>query len=106
MPAIAKGEIKPETGATAPQVTVQTSALVDDFGAMYYEVDEEAVSIYFGMGNEDSIHVGFTDQSLLNLAQLVNQAVAAMLRARGIPIPAYTGQEQSSTCDDQRRTSL
>jgi hypothetical protein len=49
------------------------------------------------MGNDDSIQIGFTDQSLLNLARLVNQAVCAMLRARGIPIPAYIGQEQVSS---------
>jgi hypothetical protein len=97
MSAIAKGEIKPEAGDTTPQVTVRASALVDDFGAMFYEVDECSVSIYFGMGNDDSIQVGFTDQSLLNLARLVNRAVCAMLRARGIPIPAYIGQEQVSS---------
>jgi hypothetical protein len=94
---IAEGRIKPEAVDTSPQVTVQTSALVDDFGVMWYEVYDENVSIYFGAGNDDDIHVSFTDQSLMNLAKLVNQAVCAMLRARGIPVPAYIGQEQATT---------
>jgi hypothetical protein len=93
---VAKGSIEPEVPTNKPQVTVQTSALVDDLGAMTYQVYDESVSIFFGRGNDDSIHIGFTDQSLLNLAQLVNRAVCAMLQARGIPIPAYIGKEQSS----------
>lgn len=94
----ARGEIRPETAGDRAQVTVQTSALVDDFGAMYYEVNDDAVEIYFGLNdsNDDSIHVAFTDQAVMNLARLVNQAVCAMLRARGIPIPPWIGQEQTN----------
>lgn len=94
MPALAEGEIKPEPNTTAPQVTVSMSALVDDFGAMYYAVHEENVSIYVGVGNDEDIHIAFTDQSMLNLARLVNQAACAMLSARGIPVPVYIGQRQ------------
>lgn len=96
MEAIAKGCIEPDGAVKTPQVTVQTSALVDDFGAMFYEVDEESTSIYFGRGNDDNIHVGFTDQSLLNLARLANEATCAMLRARGIPVPDWVGQKQAN----------
>lgn len=98
MPVTAEGQIKPETASERPQVTVQTSAFVDDFGAMYYEVNEDATSFYFGLSdsNDDSIHVAFTDQAMTNLARLVNQAVCAMLRARGIPVPPWIGQEQST----------
>jgi hypothetical protein len=67
-------------------VTVQTSALVDDLGAMHFEVHDEGVSFYFG-DNGDSIHIGFTDQSLLNLARFVNRAIRATLEARCIPGP-------------------
>lgn len=92
MPALAEGAIKPDAVVDGPQVTVQTSALVDDFCPMYYEVYADNISFFFG-ANDDNIHIGFTDQSLLNLARLANQAVCAMLRARGIPVPPYIGQE-------------
>lgn len=95
MSAIATGSIEPDVVVEAPQVTVQTSAFVDDFAAMRYEVHEENISIYFCIGNDDNIHVGFADQSLLNLARLVNEAACAMLRARGIPIPEHIGQAQT-----------
>jgi hypothetical protein len=98
MSALAEGEIRPETAGARPQVTVQTSAFVDDFGAMYYEVNDDATVFYFGLNdsNDDSIHVALTDQAVMNLARLVNQAVCAMLRTRGIPIPPWIGQEQSN----------
>jgi hypothetical protein len=97
MTAIANGEITPEVVVDAAPVTVSMSALVDDLCSMRYAVHPEGVSIYFGAGNDDSIHVGFTDQSVINLARLVNQAVCAMLRARGIPVPADIGQAQSGS---------
>ena len=79
------GSIEPDPTTGRSQVTVQTSALVDDFGAMYFEVYDENISFYFGK-NDDAIHIAFTDQSLMNLARLVNQAVRATLNARGIPV--------------------
>lgn len=91
---IGHGAIEPVATVEAPQVTVQTSALVDDFGAMSYEIYDVSVSLFFG-NKDDNIHVAFTDQSLLNLARLVNQAVCAMLRARGIPVPTWVGQQHS-----------
>jgi hypothetical protein len=97
MPPIVKGSIKPDVIVAQEQVTVQTSALVDDFAAMSYAIYIESTSIYFGRENGANLHVSFTDQSLLNLARLVNQAVCAMLQARGVPVPAYIGQEQAHT---------
>lgn len=91
--ALAHGEIKPAPVATEPQVSVQASAFVDDFGAISYQVYDENVSLYFG-GLSDNFQVGFTDQSLLNLARLVNQAACAMLCARGIPVPTWIGQRR------------
>lgn len=88
-----RGSIEPEMTVEKVQVAVSTSVLVDDFGVMSYEVRNEGVSFFFGMGNDDRMHVGFTDRSLLNLARLVNQAVCATLRVRGIPVPEYVGQE-------------
>ncbi|HEX5116284.1 MAG TPA: hypothetical protein VFW65_13900 [Pseudonocardiaceae bacterium] len=95
MTTMSNGEITPEPVADAAPVTVSMSALVDDVCSMRYAVNPEGVSVYFGAGNDDSIHIGFTDQSVMNLARLVNQAVCAMLRARGIPVPADIGQGQS-----------
>lgn len=89
---IAHGAIEPEAVVDASQVTVQASAFVDDFGAIRYEIYDVSVSLYFG-NRDDNIHIGFTDQSLLNLARLVNQAACAMLRARGIPVPTWVGQQ-------------
>jgi hypothetical protein len=89
------GSIEPEPAEGRPQVTVQTSALVDDFGAMYFEVHDEEISFYFGK-NDDSIHIGFTDQSLLNLARLVNRAVKATVEARAIAIPGHVNDVPNS----------
>lgn len=90
-PSTKHGSIEPEPMVGRPQVTVQTSALVDDFGAMSFEVHQDNISFYFGK-NDDSIHIGFTDQSLMNLAMLVNRAVRATLDARGIPITDQASQ--------------
>jgi hypothetical protein len=92
---MAQGEITPEVAVDAAQVTVSMSALVDDLCSLRYVVQPDGVSIYFGEGNDDSIHIAFTDQSITNLARLANQAVCAMLRARGIPVPVDIGQEQA-----------
>jgi hypothetical protein len=79
-----QGSIEPDVMVNQPQVTVQTSAFVDDLGAMYYEVCGDRVSFFFGR-QDDNIHIAFTDLSLMNLARLANRAVCAMLRERGIP---------------------
>lgn len=86
----AHGSIESGPMPGQPQVTVQTSALVDDFGTMYFEVQNESISFYFGE-NADSIHISFTDQSLPNLARLVNRAIKATLEARAITIPDHIG---------------
>jgi hypothetical protein len=84
-PSATHGSIQPEPMIGEQQVTVQISALVDDFGAIHFEVYKENISFYFGT-NADAIHIAFTDQSLMNLAKLVNHAVRATLSARGIPV--------------------
>lgn len=80
------GSIEPEPTAGQPHVIVQTSALVDDFGAMYFEVYNETISLYFGK-NAEEIHISFTDQALLNLARLLNEAIRATMEARAVTIP-------------------
>ena len=87
-----EGSIEPKPRPEDRQVTVQMSGFVDDFCPMYYDVLNEDVCISFGKGRAEDLSVTFTDQALLNLALLVNEAVCATLRARGIPIPAYVGQ--------------
>src|SRR5262245_18670480 len=89
-----QSSMEPEAMVEQPQVTVQTSAFVDDLGAMQYEVYEDRVSFFFGR-QDDNIHIAFTDLSLMNLARLVNRAVCATLRERGIPVPEWVGQDQS-----------
>ena len=79
------GSIEPEPVDRRPQVTVQTSALVDDLGAMYFQVYDDEISFYFGE-KDDQILITFTDRSLMNLAVLVNRAVRATLEARGVPM--------------------
>jgi hypothetical protein len=74
-------------------VTVQASAYVDEFGAMSYQVYSKDVSLFFGKKGEE-LHIGFTDESLMNLARLVNHAVCATLRARGISELDWICQEQ------------
>jgi hypothetical protein len=96
MPAIASGSIEPEPSGSGSQVTVHTSAYVDDFGIMHYAIYDDGVSIFFGRHGEE-IDIGLTDKAMMNLALLVNRAVCVMLRARGIPVPVWTGQEQAAT---------
>lgn len=97
---ITQGSIEPEPMVEQPQVTVETSAFVDDFGAMYYEVYEDRVSFFFGK-QADNIHIAFTNQALLNLAQLVNRATCATLRAQGIPVQECIDQKAPTVQPDR-----
>lgn len=87
-----RGSIEPAPALGHSHITVQTSALVDDLGAMYFEVYAEDISFYFGK-NDHCIHISFTERSLLNLARLVDRAVKATLDARTITIPDHVNDD-------------
>jgi hypothetical protein len=67
-------------------LSIDATAQVADDCPMSCDVTNKVTWLTLG-SDERALNVGLTDQALMNLARVVNKAVHAMLRARGIPSP-------------------
>ena len=67
---------------------------VEEYCRVTFDVYDETTDVSFEDG-VTSLSLTFTDQALIKSTMMLCQAVRAMLRARGLPIPEELGREST-----------